>query len=296
MWTFVAYRVVRDRQRAIHVEKVIFAMPELPEVEVTRRSFAEQISGAQISSVFLGKPLRWPLGVEPQTLVGRTVLEVRRRGKYLLVDMSQGMLMLHLGMSGSLRFASELPPLGAHDHFQLTTTKGLLRLHDPRRFGAVLALAGEEDPLAVKLLSRLGPEPLAADFGFAAFQAGLKASRMPVKQLLLSGKIVVGVGNIYASEVLFMSGIRPTTAANRIGPGRALKLHTAIREVLARAVETGGSTLRDFYAADGNAGHFQLEARVYGREAQPCRVCGTPIKMLRQGQRSTFFCPHCQRS
>ncbi|QNP48033.1 bifunctional DNA-formamidopyrimidine glycosylase/DNA-(apurinic or apyrimidinic site) lyase [Diaphorobacter aerolatus] len=270
-------------------------MPELPEVEVTRRSFAEQISGAQISSVFLGKPLRWPLGVMPQTLVGRSVLEVRRRGKYLLVDLDRGMLMMHLGMSGSLRFAAELPPLGSHDHFQLTTTHGLLRLHDPRRFGAVLAVEGEDAPLAVKLLARLGPEPLAEDFRLDAFKLGLKASRLPIKQLLLSGKIVVGVGNIYASEVLFLSGIRPTTPAHKIGPMRAQKLHTAIREVLARAVATGGSTLRDFSAADGNAGHFQLEANVYGREGQPCKVCGTAIRMLRQGQRSTFFCPHCQK-
>ncbi|QIL69818.1 bifunctional DNA-formamidopyrimidine glycosylase/DNA-(apurinic or apyrimidinic site) lyase [Diaphorobacter sp. HDW4B] len=270
-------------------------MPELPEVEVTRRSFAEQISGAQISSVFLGKPLRWPLGVAPESLVGRTVLQVRRRGKYLLVDLDRGLLMLHLGMSGSLRFASELPPLGSHDHFQLTTTHGLLRLHDPRRFGAVMAFGGEDDSFAIKLLSKLGPEPLEDDFDFDAFKKGLKASRLPVKQLLLSGKIVVGVGNIYASEVLFLSGIRPTTSANKIGPARALKLHTAIREVLARAVATGGSTLRDFSAADGNAGHFQLEANVYGREGQPCKVCGAAIKMLRQGQRSTFFCAHCQK-
>ncbi|MBF5003553.1 bifunctional DNA-formamidopyrimidine glycosylase/DNA-(apurinic or apyrimidinic site) lyase [Diaphorobacter caeni] len=271
-------------------------MPELPEVEVTRRSFAEQISGAQISSVFVGKPLRWPLGVVPDALVGRTVLGVRRRGKYLLVDLDRGMLMLHLGMSGSLRFADDLPPLGSHDHFQLGTTRGLLRLHDPRRFGAVLALDGEHDPFAVKLLSKLGPEPLDEHFDLDDFKKGLKASRLPIKQLLLSGKVVVGVGNIYASEVLFLSGIRPTTPANKVGPVRALRLHTAIREVLARAVATGGSTLRDFSAADGNAGHFQLEANVYGREGQPCRVCCTPIRMLRQGQRSTFFCAHCQKA
>ncbi|MPM33716.1 Formamidopyrimidine-DNA glycosylase [bioreactor metagenome] len=270
-------------------------MPELPEVEVTRRSFADQISGAQITAVFLGKPLRWPLGVAPETLVGRSVVAVRRRGKYLLVDLDHGMLMLHLGMSGSLRFAQELPALGVHDHFQLVTSKGLLRLHDPRRFGAVLALEGEADPLAVKLLSRLGPEPLAEDFGVDAFLKALKGSRLAIKQLLLSGKIVVGVGNIYASEVLFLSGIRPTTVANRIGPMRARRLHAAIREVLARAVATGGSTLRDFSAADGMAGHFQLEANVYGREGLPCRTCGAPIKMLRQGQRSTFFCAHCQK-
>ncbi|QNN58236.1 bifunctional DNA-formamidopyrimidine glycosylase/DNA-(apurinic or apyrimidinic site) lyase [Diaphorobacter ruginosibacter] len=270
-------------------------MPELPEVEVTRRSFAEQIAGARISSVFLGKPLRWPLGVDPQELVGRQVLQVRRRGKYLLVDLDRGMLMLHLGMSGSLRFAAELPLPGVHDHFQLTTDKGLLRLHDPRRFGAVLAVSGDDDPLAVKLLARLGPEPLEDDFDFEPFARGLKASRLAIKPLLLSGKVVVGVGNIYASEVLFLAGIRPTTVAGRIGRERALRLHAAIRQILARAVETGGSTLKDFSAADGNAGHFQLEANVYAREGLPCKVCSAPVRQLRQGQRSTFFCAHCQR-
>lgn len=270
-------------------------MPELPEVEVTRRGFAELIAGAKISSVLLGKPLRWPLGVAPEELVGRTIAQVRRRGKYLLVDMDRGMLMLHLGMSGSLRFALQLPPPGVHDHFQLATDKGLLRLHDPRRFGAVLAVSGDDDPRAAKLLGKLGPEPLEEDFDFETFRSGLKASRLAIKPLLLSGRIVVGVGNIYASEVLFLAGIRPTAAAHRIGRERALRLHSAIRQVLARAVATGGSTLKDFSAADGNAGHFQLEANVYAREGLPCKICGAPIRQLRQGQRSTFFCAHCQK-
>ena len=270
-------------------------MPELPEVEVTRLSFHQAIAGARIVAVALGKPLRWPLGCVPADLAGRVVLGVRRRGKYLLLDLDKGLLLLHLGMSGSLRFAGELPPLGTHDHFELRTDKGLLRLHDPRRFGAVLAVTGDDDPLAVKLLAKLGPEPLEDDFELPAFMRGLKASRLPVKQLLLSGKIVVGVGNIYASEVLFLSGIRPTTASNKIGPLRARRLFLAIREVLARAVESGGTTLRDFSAADGMAGHFQLEANVYGREGLPCKVCGTAIKQLRQGQRSSFFCAQCQK-
>ncbi len=271
-------------------------MPELPEVEVTRRSFADQISGAQISSVFMGKPLRWPLGVQPEMLNGRTVLQVRRRGKYLLVDLDRGMLMLHLGMSGSLRFAEELPPLGSHDHFEMVTSKGRLRLNDPRRFGAVMAMTGDDDPRAVKLLAKLGPEPLEEDgFDVDDFLRALKASRLAIKPLLLSGKIVVGVGNIYASEVLFLSGIRPTTVASKISAPRARRLHAAIREVLARAVSTGGSTLRNFSSANGSAGHYQQQANVYGREGQPCKVCGSPVKMLKQGQRSTFFCANCQK-
>lgn len=272
-------------------------MPELPEVEVTRRSFEGRIAGAHIRSVAMGKPLRWPLGRDPASLAGRQVLGVRRRGKYLLVDLDDGSLLLvHLGMSGSLRFAGDLPEPGVHDHFEMVTDRGTLRLHDPRRFGAVVWAAHEADPVAHKLLRNLGPEPLDDGFTFEAFHAGLQASRVPVKLLLLSGKIVVGVGNIYASEVLFLAGIRPTARASSIGPVRARRLHAAIREVLARAVERGGSTLRDFSSADGNAGHFQLEANVYGRELQPCRVCGTPIKLLRQGQRSTFYCPRCQRA
>ncbi len=271
-------------------------MPELPEVEVTRRSFADRIAGAEIRSVTLGKPLRWPLGRDPAGLAGRRVQAVRRRGKYLLVDLDDGSLLLvHLGMSGSLRFADDLPPPGVHDHFEMVTDRGVLRLHDPRRFGAVVWAAGEDDPAAHKLLKNLGPEPLDGLFPFDAFFAGLQASRAPVKLLLLSGKIVVGVGNIYASEVLFLSGIRPTARASSIGPIRARRLHAAIQQVLARAVERGGSTLRDFSSADGNAGHFQVEANVYGREQQPCRVCGTPIRLLRQGQRSTFYCMRCQR-
>ncbi len=272
-------------------------MPELPEVEVTRRSFADAIAGATVRGVVLGKPLRWPLGCEPQALVGRRVRGVRRRGKYLLLDLDEGLLLLHLGMSGSLRFAPTLPPAQVHDHFDLQTDRGVLRLHDPRRFGAVVWAAHENAPPARKLLGQLGVEPLdEAAFDFATFHAGLRASRMPIKQLLLAGRLVVGVGNIYASEVLYLAGIRPTVPASSIGPVRARRLHAAIRTVLARAVERGGSTLRDFSSADGSAGHFQAEASVYGREGLPCAVCASPIKLLRQGQRSTYFCPRCQRA
>jgi len=271
-------------------------MPELPEVEVTRRSFADAIAGARIGSVSLGKPLRWPLGLDPLQLAGQRVLAVRRRGKYLLVDLEQGVLLIHLGMSGSLRFAAVLPPPGVHDHFEMVTDRGVLRLHDPRRFGAVVWAHSEQDPVAVKLLQGLGLEPLSDAFTVDLFLAGLKASRTPIKQLLLGGKLVVGVGNIYASEVLFLAGIRPTVKASAIGPLRARRLHAAIKEVLARAVERGGSTLKDFSSADGNAGHFQLEANVYGRDQLPCRVCGTPVRLLRQGQRSTYYCIRCQRA
>ncbi len=270
-------------------------MPELPEVEVTRLSFASRIAGAQVLSVHMGKPLRWPLTCPPAALVGLTVLQVRRRGKYLLLDLSTGLLLLHLGMSGSLAFGSTLGPVGPHDHFDLVTTQGTLRLHDPRRFGAVVFATQETDPVAQKLLGKLGVEPLGDDFDLTGFAAALKKRKSPIKQVLLAGDIVVGVGNIYASEALFMSGIRPTTAASRLGAPRVARLHAAVREVLARAVQKGGSTLRDFSNAEGQSGYFQMEAMVYGRAAMPCKICAKPIQMLRQGQRSTFFCPRCQK-
>lgn len=272
-------------------------MPELPEVEVTRRSFAVQIEGAKVLGITMGKPLRWPLGCEPAKLVGAQVQQVRRRGKYLLIDLDQGMLMVHLGMSGSLRFAHTLPALGVHDHFDMRTDKGVLRLNDPRRFGAVIATEGESDPVARKLLQGLGMEPLDdAHFKWEVFLAGLQASRSPIKPLLLSGKLVVGVGNIYASEVLFASRIAPTAAANSISTVKAKRLYQAIRDILALAVERGGTTLRDFSNADGMPGHFQLQAKVYGRNGLPCVHCGKAIALLRQGQRSTFYCPHCQKA
>ncbi|MEO7391451.1 MAG: bifunctional DNA-formamidopyrimidine glycosylase/DNA-(apurinic or apyrimidinic site) lyase [Ramlibacter sp.] len=271
-------------------------MPELPEVEVTRLSLADRIAGARIESVRLGKPLRWPLGLQPEQLVGRTVKAVRRRGKYLLMDLDQGLLLLHLGMSGSLGFAAGQPAAGAHDHFDLVTSRGVLRLNDPRRFGAVVYAAAEDAPEAVKLLGRLGVEPLTDGFDLLRFHAGLKRRHAPVKQVLMAGDLVVGVGNIYASEALFLAGIRPTLRASLISRPRAEKLRSAVRDVLARAVTRGGSTLRDFSAADGQAGYFQLEAMVYDRTGLPCKVCGTVVKSIRQGQRATYFCPDCQKS
>jgi formamidopyrimidine-DNA glycosylase len=273
-------------------------MPELPEVEVTRLSVVDRISGATVRQVRLGQPLRWPLGCRPEALHGASVLGVRRRGKYLLFDLDRGLLLLHLGMSGSLGFfdAAGAPAAGKHDHFDLLTSRGLLRLNDPRRFGAVVfAAGGDADPVARKLLDGLGMEPLTEQFDVAAFHAGLRRRSAPIKQVLLAGDVVVGVGNIYASEALFLAGIRPQLRASAISRPRAARLHAAIRDVLARAVQKGGSTLRDFSNADGESGYFQLEAMVYGRDGQPCRVCASPIKALRQGQRSTYYCAVCQK-
>jgi formamidopyrimidine-DNA glycosylase len=271
-------------------------MPELPEVEVTRLSLADRIAGARIESVRLGKPLRWPLGLEAQLLVGRTVRGVRRRGKYLLVDLDEGVLLLHLGMSGSLSFGPAPSAAGAHDHFDLVTHLGVLRLNDPRRFGAVVYAPSESSTEGLKLLGRLGVEPLTDEFDLDAFHMGLRRRNAPVKQVLLAGDLVVGVGNIYASEALFLAGIRPTLRASRISRARAQRLRDAVREVLARAVAKGGSTLRDFSNAQGQAGYFQLEAMVYDRAGQACRVCGAVVKTIRQGQRATYYCPHCQKS
>jgi formamidopyrimidine-DNA glycosylase len=270
-------------------------MPELPEVEVTRRSFAERIRGARILSVRLGLPLRWPLGIGADQLAGRTVLGVGRRGKYLLLQLDRGLLLLHLGMSGSLAFKPAHPAPGRHDHFDLATDQGVLRLHDPRRFGAVVWAEHLDAAPAQKLLGRLGVEPLTDDFDPAAFHAGLKRRATAIKQVLLAGDLVVGVGNIYACEALFLAGIRPATRANRLSRPRADRLHAAIRQVLGRALEQGGSTLRNFSNAAGETGHFQTQTAVYGRAGQPCRHCGTPVRQIRQGQRSTFFCPVCQR-
>jgi formamidopyrimidine-DNA glycosylase len=223
------------------------------------------------------------------------VREVGRRGKYLLLQMDQGVLLVHLGMSGSLRFAPALPTAGVHDHFDLVTSQGTLRLHDPRRFGAVVYAASLEDPVAHKLLGPLGPEPLSDAFELAGFQARLKRRQAAIKSVLLAGEAVVGVGNIYASEALFLAGIRPTVSAARLSRPRVARLHAAIVKVLGQAVALGGSTLRDFSSASGQVGYFQLQTMVYGRAGLPCPVCASPVRLIKQGQRSTFYCATCQK-
>ena len=270
-------------------------MPELPEVEVTRLSFADRIRGAEVTAVRLGKPLRWPLGVEPQTIVAQKVGPVTRRGKYLWLALDRGGLLMHLGMSGSLSFANEPAAPGPHDHFDLVTANGTLRLTDPRRFGAVVWSPALDAGAAAKLLAGLGVEPFDAAFTGAHLYAALRRRRVAVKTALLGGDIVVGAGNIYACEALFEAGIDPRTRSDRLSRARCETLADAVRRTLARALESGGSTLRDFRDAHGMAGAFQLQARVYGRAGKACPRCGATVRRIVQGQRATFFCPGCQR-
>lgn len=279
-------------------------MPELPEVEVTRLSLIERLRGAQIAAVRIGKPLRWPLGCDPDSLVGRRMRDVTRRGKYLWfsfdaqgdldVGAGTGGLLMHLGMSGSLNFSARPTPPGPWDHFDLSTDRGLLRLTDPRRFGAVVWSPAAHEGAAGKLLAGLGVEPLEAGFTAALLHERLRGRKVAIKTALLAGDIVVGVGNIYASEALFLAGIDPRTRSSRLSAARCERLAAAIRNVLMRAVQAGGSTLRDFRDAHGASGAFQLEAGVYGREGLPCSRCSTPVRRITQAQRSTYFCSHCQ--
>jgi formamidopyrimidine-DNA glycosylase len=274
-------------------------MPELPEVEVTRRSFADRIEGAGVLSVHQGLALRWPLGCIPQALVGCTVGAAARRGKYIWLPLSRGRreaggLLLHLGMSGSLAFG-EAAARGKHDHFDLVTSRGVLRLTDPRRFGAVVWSAALDQAPAATLLARLGAEPFDPSLTGERFHAALKRRRVPVKAALLDGSIVVGAGNIYACEALFDAGIDPRLRCERISRPRAERLLASVRATLAQALDLGGSTLRDFRDARGIDGAYQVHARVYGRAGQPCLRCGTTVRRVVQAQRSTFFCPGCQR-
>ncbi len=304
-------------------------MPELPEVEVTRRGIAPHLEGHIIrSAVVRHRGMRWPVPANlPRALEGLTVASVGRRGKYLLIEcVSQadnaaasgapaarttritrmprnlhassatpGWLILHLGMSGSLRVLPLGTPPKKHEHFDLITADSLLRLHDPRRFGAVLWHPAKAGPVEQHtLLAGLGVEPLSDAFHARVLHRATRGRKAPIKQALLAGDIVVGVGNIYASEALFRARINPKTAAGRISLARYSKLTEEIRAVLAEAITKGGSTLRDFSRSDGEPGYFQLDYFVYGRTGLPCRVCSTPIRMVRQGQRSTFYCPACQ--
>lgn len=279
-------------------------MPELPEVEITRLSLAPRIEQARIVSVRLGKPLRWPLGIAPETLVGGRIGALQRRGKYLWMpirheaapgDAEAAGLLLHLGMSGALRFEPVLPPPGAHDHFELGTDAGTLRLTDPRRFGAVVWSPGMTRGRAAQLLAGLGVEPLGPGFDAALLHRQLQGRRVAIKQAILAGDVVVGVGNIYCSEALFSAGIDPCLPAGQLSLARCARLVDSIRQTLLNALAAGGSTLRDFHDVNGHAGAFQQQARVYGREGQPCLSCATPIRRIVQGQRATYFCPRCQR-
>ncbi len=276
-------------------------MPELPEVEVTRRGIAGPLRGALVLATRLGKPLRWPLGVSPAALAGCTVGEVARRGKYLWLPLqattraAHGGLLLHLGMSGSLGWWPQAGEPGPHDHFDLVTDRGTLRLNDPRRFGAVVWSAALDQAPAAKLLARLGAEPFDPAVTPQSFHAALRQRRTPIKSLLLAGSVVVGAGNIYACEALFQAGIHPALAANRISRPRAERLLASLRGTLARALDVGGSTLRDFADAHGVAGAFQAEAAVYGRQGLPCPRCGAPIRRQLHAQRSTYFCAVCQK-
>jgi formamidopyrimidine-DNA glycosylase len=269
-------------------------MPELPEVEVTRRGLAPHLSGRVISAVEVRQPLlRWPISKAVHSLAGRTVRGVRRRGKYLLVDCGDGHLILHLGMSGSLRVIPPGTPAEKHDHFDLVLGDRVLRLRDPRRFGAVLWTSDAVD--AHPLLASLGVEPLSQSLNAARLYQLTRGHRMPIKLFLMDGRRIVGVGNIYAAESLFHARIDPRKAARRLTLETSTKLARAIKETLRAAIKAGGSTLQDFVGADGSAGYMQNRFWVYGREGKPCRRCRTPIKRIVQGQRSTFFCPTCQK-
>jgi formamidopyrimidine-DNA glycosylase len=271
-------------------------MPELPEVETTRRGIEPHVLGQTVAGVIVRqRQLRWPVPEElEEKLKGKEILKLQRRGKYLLFIVNSGALMVHLGMSGSLRITPVEEPVKKHDHIDLLLTQGAsLRFHDPRRFGCWLWAEG--NPLAHPLLAELGPEPFDPLFtGEYLHEAG-QGRIAAVKTFIMDSHLVVGVGNIYANESLFRAGIDPRRAAGRIGLKRFCLLAKVIVEVLREAIAQGGTTLRDFVNANGKPGYFQQTLAVYGREGEPCLLCGSPIRCVRLGQRSTFYCPRCQR-
>ena len=272
----------------------ISPMPELPEVEVTRRGLAPQLTGRRISGVSVREPrLRWPVPRDVLALAGRTVGNIRRRGKYLLVDVGDGHLILHLGMSGSLRVLPPDTPAGKHDHFDLVLGDRLLRLRDPRRFGAVLWAQGDVD--AHPLLAHLGIEPLSRALTPARLHALTRGNRIAIKNFLMDGRRIVGVGNIYASESLFRARINPRKRAGRLTLKESALLSKAIKDTLQAAIRAGGSSLRDFVGTGGESGYAQQRHYVYDRAGKNCRRCKTPIRKLTQGQRSTYYCPTCQK-
>lgn len=270
-------------------------MPELPEVETTLRGIAPHLQGAQVKDVVVRHAqLRWPIPAAlPFLLRGRVVLDLQRRAKYLLLAFEHGTLILHLGMSGSLRILPHGTPPEKHDHFDLVLNNGkLMRLRDPRRFGAVLWHAGTiaEHPL----LATLGPEPLGDAFDANYLYRATRSRSVAIKLALMDNHLVVGVGNIYANEALFRAGIRPQRSAKRLSHARCAVLVQTVQEVLRAAIEKGGSSLRDFIHSDGSSGYFQQQYFVYGRAGEPCRRCATPIRRIVQGQRASFYCPRCQ--
>lgn len=269
-------------------------MPELPEVETTRRGIAPFMEGHVLNRVVVRQPqLRWAVPPEVMVMRDASVLAVRRRAKYLLVDTDRGQLLLHLGMSGSLRVVEAATPPGVHDHLDLILDSGrAVRLNDPRRFGALLFSA---QPDTHPLLSHLGPEPLSDAFDGSWLAARARGRRVSVKSFIMDNRVVVGVGNIYAQESLFLAGIHPSRAAGRISAARYEALADAVRQVLTGAIAAGGTTLRDFTGADGRPGYFTQSLRVYGRAGEACLQCGNALKAARHGQRSTSYCPTCQR-
>jgi len=270
-------------------------MPELPEVETTRRGIEPHVLGRTVASAVIRQTqMRWPVPEElKEKLAGNTIQELRRRGKYLLFKLEGGTLILHLGMSGSLRIVAADAPVKKHDHIDIIFDPAtVLRYHDPRRFGCLLWAEG--DPDAHPLLAELGPEPLSPGFDGDYLHRNAQGRTCAVKTFIMDSHLVVGVGNIYANEALFRAGIDPRRAAGRVSQARYLRLAQCIREVLGEAIIQGGTTLRDFVNASGKPGYFQQTLAVYGREGEPCRQCAAPIRCVRLGQRATYFCGHCQ--
>lgn len=271
-------------------------MPELPEVETTRRGIRGALTGARVLEARLReRRLRWP--VEPdfeRFVTGQRVVEVGRRAKYLLVELERGGLVIHLGMSGSLRVLAPETPLLTHDHWELALDTGrVLRFNDPRRFGSLHYTAGP--PREHPLLAQLGPEPLEAAFDAVALHGLAQGRRVAVKPFLMDQRVVVGVGNIYASEALFRAGIDPRRAAGRVSLARYARLVDAVRAVLGEAIQVGGTTLRDYVNPEGTPGYFRQQLYVYERAGQPCRNCATPVRQIVLGQRASYYCPRCQR-
>ena len=270
-------------------------MPELPEVETTRRGLAPHLEGHTITGVTLRRPdLRWPIPDEVRDLLpGQRIAAVRRRAKYLLLDTQAGSALLHLGMSGSLRVLPASTPVKPHDHVDLVLDgRRVLRFTDPRRFGCLL---WQPPGTTHELLRDLGPEPLSDAFDGDYLFALSRGRKAPVKTFLMDQKVVVGVGNIYAAEALFEAGISPLRAAGRVSRERYALLAAAVKRILAYAIRRGGTTLRDFINPDGEPGYFELELSAYGRGGEPCPRCGRPLRQATIGQRATVWCGHCQK-